>query len=511
MRENSLSFVNVILSNERINYDYSADLQTMENLIKSPTCVDVRELEAAVVQVLRSRANPQPRVVRLADEQAISELRAMRVPRHGRPLDAVIDEMVEKVYHHRAQADHPRFFAFVPGPASALSAIGDLLTAVYNPHAGNWLESSGPSCVEQQLVKWLADQVGLPESSGGLFVSGGSMANLTALVAARDQRLPAQERAKGVAYVSEQTHSSVAKGLKIIGFLPDQIRRIRCDSKFRLDMDALAAAVAEDRKGGWLPFAVIASAGTTNTGSIDPLPEIRSLCDQENLWMHVDGAYGASVAVSPRYRHLLKGIEEADSISWDAHKWLFQTYGCGVVLVRDRSLLSASFHTRPEYLRDTETDEGQVNFWDLGVELTRPARGLKLWLTLQVAGSDAMAHAIEHGFQLAQWAEEELRRHPCWEVVTPAQLAIVNFRYAPSGWPGAKIDALNKAVAQRALRDGFATVLTTELHGRTVLRICAIHPDATEDDMRETVCRLNAYAMSEADAVEARARHAEGS
>ncbi|MES2451727.1 MAG: aminotransferase class V-fold PLP-dependent enzyme [Pseudomonadota bacterium] len=469
----------------------------MKTDIKTPTKVDKHDLEAAVLQVLRSRAAPQPHVVRVADDATLAELRTMQVSQQGRPLPDVIDEMVEKVYRHRAQADHPRFFAFVPGPCSPLSAVGDLLTAVYNPHAGNWLQSSGPSCIELQLIKWLAGNLGLPESSGGLFVSGGSMANLTALVVARDQRLPADERSRGVVYVSQQTHSSVAKGLEIIGFLPEQIRRIKCNDTFQLDMDALVAAIATDKAAGLLPFAIVASAGTTNTGSIDPLPKIRAICDRENLWMHVDGAYGASIAISPRYRHLLKGVESADSISWDGHKWLFQTYGCGILMVRDKAHLTASFHTRPEYLRDTETDEGQVNFWDCGVELTRPARGLKLWLTLQVTGAAAMAAGVEHGFQLARWAEDELRQRQDWEIISPAQLAIVNFRYVPTGWPKPKIDTLNKAIAQRALRDGYATVLTTELKGQTVLRICAIHPDATEDDMRQTIRKLTDFAMIE--------------
>ncbi|SQI40960.1 L-2,4-diaminobutyrate decarboxylase [Leminorella richardii] len=465
--------------------------------INTPTRVNERILEAAALQVLRSRTTPQPRVIRMAVGEELDELRTMTVPMQGRPLDEVIEEMVEKVYYHRAQADHPRFFAFVPGPSSPISAIGDFLTATYNPHAGNWLESSGPSCIELQLIQWLAGHLGLPESCGGLFVSGGSMANLTAMVAARDQKLPVGKRSKGVAYVSEQTHSSVSKGLKIIGFLPEQIRRIKCNEHFQLDIQDLADAIAKDRAAGLVPFAVIASAGTTNTGSIDPLPIIRSICDRENLWMHVDGAYGASVAISPRYRHLLKGIESADSISWDGHKWLFQTYGCGVVIVRNREHLMSSFHTRPEYLRDTETNEGQVNFWDMGVELTRPARGLKLWLTLQTVGSVAMANGIEHGFQLARWAEDELKQHRGWEIISPAQLAIVNFRYVPEGWEKPQIDSLNKAISQRLLQDGYATVLTTDLNGKTVLRICAIHPDATEQDMRQTICKLTECAKRE--------------
>jgi glutamate/tyrosine decarboxylase-like PLP-dependent enzyme len=444
-----------------------------------------------------ARRSLLPKVVQLADSAAIAQLRAIGVPAQGRPLTQVVDEMLETVYPCRAQMDHPRFFAFIPGPSSPLSSLGDLMTAVHNPHGGSWLQSSGPSCIEDELLRWLAAQLGLPASAGGLFVSGGSMANLTALTVARDRLLDESERSLGVAYVSEQTHSSVAKGLKIIGFLPQQIRKVAVDADFRLDTAQLAAVIAADRAAGLRPFAVIASAGTTNTGSIDPLRAIRDICDAEKLWMHVDGAYGASIALSPAHRHLLDGIGLADSVSWDGHKWLFQTYGCGVVLLRDRQHLLDSFHTRPEYLRDAKVDADQVNFWDVGPELTRPSRGLKLWLTLQVMGAEAFGSAIEHGCQLAGWAEDELRRHEDWEIVSPAQLAIVNFRIAPPGLTEPERDELNRAVSRRAIDDGYAAVLTTQLGGKTVLRICAIHPDATEGDMRETVGRLDAYARAE--------------
>jgi glutamate/tyrosine decarboxylase-like PLP-dependent enzyme len=318
-----------------------------------------------------------------------------------------------------------------------------------------------------------------------------------ALTAARDHRLDARSRHRGVAYLSQQTHSSVAKGLRIIGLADDQIRKVPVDSQYRLDVDQLAAAICADLASGLKPFVVVASAGTTNTGSIDPLNAIAELCASHQLWMHVDGAYGASISVSPRHRSLLDGIERADSVSWDAHKWLFQTYGCGVVLARDRRNLSDTFHTNPEYLRDAQTDEDQINYWDFGQELTRPARALKLWLTLQVLGSEGTGKAVAHGFQLAQWAEDELKRHPDWEIVTPAQLAIVNFRYAPAGRTDEELDLLNSAISRRAIAEGFAGVLTTRLKGRTVLRICAIHPDAEEGDMRETIQRLRAYGQQE--------------
>lgn len=440
---------------------------------------------------------PMQRAVQVIDAAGAAALRNMGVPAIGRPLNDVVTQLLQDINPWRAKMDHPRFFAFIPGPASPLSALGDLVTAMHNAHAGSWLQSSGPSAVEAGLIEWLASRVGLPATAGGLFVSGGSMANLTALTVARDQKLALHERPLAVAYVSEQTHSSVAKGLKIIGFGPDQIRRMPTDTAFRMDMAALASAIEQDHAAGLKPFVVIASAGTTNTGSVDPLRAIRTLCDRHGLWMHVDGAYGASAALSPAHQGLLDGIGEADSLSWDAHKWLFQTYGCGMVLVRHREHLTQTFHTRPEYLRDAHVDTDQINYWDLSGELTRPARAMKLWLTLQVLGSQAVGEAIAHGCQLAQWAEDELRRHAHWEVVSPAQLAIVTFRMTHPGLSPEATDALSRAISRRAIDDGFAAVLTTQLRGCTVLRICAIHPDATEMDMRETIRRLDAYGAAE--------------
>jgi len=443
---------------------------------------------------------PMQRAVQVIDAAGAAVLRNVGIPSTGRPLNDVVAQLLQNINPWRAKMDHPRFFAFIPGPASPLSALGDLATAMHNVHAGSWLQSSGPSAIEAGLIDWLASRVGMPASAGGLFVSGGSMANLTALTVARDQKLAPHERPSAVAYVSEQTHSSVAKGLKIIGFLPDQIRRVPTDIAFRMDMTALASAIEQDRAIGLKPFAVIASAGTTNTGSIDPLRPIRALCDLHGMWMHVDGAYGASAALSPAHQGLLDGIGEADSLSWDAHKWLFQTYGCGMVLMRNRTHLTQTFNTRPEYLWDAQADADQINYWDLGGELTRPARAMKLWLTLQVLGSQAVGDAIARGCQLAQWAEDELHGRSNWEVVSPAQLAILTFRMTYPGMSSEAADALNRAISRRALDDGFAAVLTTQLRGRTVLRICSIHPDATETDMRETIRRLDAYGAAEVSA-----------
>ena len=432
-------------------------------------------------------------VARDMDEAALARLRSRGIPAQGRPVREVFEEMERDVYANQSLVQHPRCFACVPSPVSLFSWMGDIMTNAYDPHAGSFLNAPGAGCVEQELIRWMCGLAGYPEHAGGLFVSGGSMANLTALTAARDAKLTYSEREDAVAYVSDQTHSSVAKGLLIIGFRPDQVRSIPSDSAFRMRTDQLEAAIREDLAAGRKPFAVIATAGTTNTGSIDPLEEIASICEAYGLWMHVDGAYGASILVSKTRRGLLKGIERSHSLSWDAHKWLMQTYGCSAVLVRDPQSLARSFAVHPEYLKDVSAGEN-VNFWDLGPELTRPARSLKLWATLQVMGTDRMGQAIDHGCAMARLAEESLRRCPGWEIVCPAQQAIVNFRYAPAGVEEGALDGLNQRIAQAVTASGYAQILTTQLKGKKVLRICCPNPETAEEDIRTTIQLLDRLA-----------------
>lgn len=364
------------------------------------------------------------------------------------------------------------------------------MTNVFNPHESCRINAPAITMIEQKLIRWMCDMAGYPGESGGLFVSGGSIANLTALTAARDARLTWKERGRAVVYVSDQTHASVSKGLHIIGFDKSQIRVIPGDAGFRMDTGCLAKAIAQDAAEGKKPFAVVASVGTTNTGSIDPLPEIAALCREYGLWMHIDGAFGASALLSERQRKLLAGIECSDSLSWDAHKGMMQTYGCSMVLVRDQSDLVRSFAAHPEYLKDSEAAEGSIEFWDLGPELTRPARCLKLWLTLQTLGTEAMGETIDHGCALAELAEQEVAALPDWEIVSHAQLGVVNFRYAPAAIPESELDALNQSIAKEFNADGYALIFTTELRGKKVLRMCTINPQTTEADIRETIRRL---------------------
>ncbi len=425
--------------------------------------------------------------------EQLKELKKIGIQSEGRSVEAVANEMIEKIYPYGNNCSHPRFFGFIPAAPSPLSWLGDVMTSAYNLHAGSWVNCPAASLIEQELIGWLCGQAGYPEKSGGTFVSGGSMANMTAMTAARDKLLAEDQLHLGVAYVSSQTHSSVAKGLRIIGIPNSRVRKISTGADFRMDMEQLKSAVQSDITAGLIPFLVIATAGTTNTGSIDPLEEIADLCQSFNLWMHVDGAYGASVLLTKKYKHLLKGIERSDSISWDAHKWLVQTFGCGIVLIKDKKDLVNSFSTQPEYLKDLVAEDHCINPWDIGMELTRPARGLKLWFTIQVLGLDALSAAIEHGFLLAKWAEEELQKNEEIEIISHAQLSIVNFRYAPCGLSEAEKDELNLQVSKRMLEDGYAGIFTTILNGKKVLRICALHPDTKEDEIRSTVKRMNQY------------------
>ncbi len=438
------------------------------------------------------------KICRPTDKKVWDRLRRQTVPVKGRPLEEVYQEMLDDVYMSISLAQHPRSFSCVPSTASLVSWMGDIMTNAFNPHASCKRNALAADLIEKKMIHWMCDLAGYPQGCGGLFVSGGSMANLTALTAARDSRLKEEERGKAVVYLSDQTHISLAKGLHIIGFFQDQIRMIPTDRDFRMDISLLKEAVKEDAGKGKIPFAVIATAGTTNTGSVDPLPEIAALCKEYHMWMHVDGAFGASALLSEKQRKYLAGIELSDSLSWDAHKWMMQTYGCSVVLVRDQNNLTRSFAAHPEYLKDAKGSKDSVEFWDLGPELTRPARALKLWITLQTFGSQEMGTMIDHGCEMAEFTEKVIDSDPDWEIVSPARLGIVNFRYAPAGVSSeSELARINQIMARQMTESGYAQVFTTEIHGKRVLRMCTIHPETTKEDILLTISRLKSLKPSD--------------
>lgn len=455
---------------------------------------EMRALGYRVVDMLVEHVAtlPEQRVAHRARRADVRARLQEPPPEQATPFAEVLDRMRDDVFGAISHVDHPRFFAFIPSPSNFVSVMAEALAAGYNVFAGTWIESAGPAEVELVVVDWLRQLCGFPEPAGGLFVSGGSVANLTALAAARHVRLG--DRLDGaVVYFSDQTHSSVERALRLLGFRAGQLRKLPSDAAFRLDVAALRGAVAGDRARGLNPFCVVANAGTTNTGAVDPLEALGAFCRESGLWLHVDGAYGAAAVLCDRGRAALRGLGDADSLALDPHKWLFQPYETGCVIVRDRAWLRDTFHILPEYLRDTQGAEA-VNFADYGIQLTRSFRALKLWLSLKVFGLDAFRRAVERGFVLAEAAEQMLHGMPDWEVASPAQMGILAFRYAPAGMPDDALDALNLDLIRRINDDGHAMLSSTVLRGRTVVRLCPINPRTSEADLRTTLARLDAFA-----------------
>ncbi|MEO8690033.1 MAG: aminotransferase class V-fold PLP-dependent enzyme [Solirubrobacteraceae bacterium] len=391
--------------------------------------------------------------------------------------DAALDRLFDEVLPWTARTIHPRFFARIGSPSNLISTLADAIASGFNLLGTSWVAASGPSTVELTVLDWLRSWCGMPPGTEGLMVSGGSMASLNALVAAREAR----GGAGGVVYLSDQAHASILRDLKVMG--EREVRVLPSDSTFRLPAGVVAAAVAADRAAGLTPFALVANAGTTNTGAVDPLDELADLCVREKLWFHVDGAYGASAALCPAGQEALAGMGRADSLTIDPHKWLFQPYEAGALLIREPGLLERTFTMSGEYLRDTFVEE--VNFRDRGIQLTRGVRALKLWLSVQVFGLDAFRSAIAHGIALAEHAEAVLRSRPGWEIVTPAQLGIVCF---------ARAEGNESAISAATVADGYAAPSTTVLRGQTVLRLCTINPRTTFQEIEATIERMESFA-----------------
>ena len=403
----------------------------------------------------------------------------------GRPFGDVLAAFSDRVVPNNFRPNHPRFLAFIPAAPTFHSMLGEFLCSGTNFFAGVWLEASSASQVELTVLGWFKEMLGYPTMANGILTSGGSEANLTALVAARTM-LSWEERARAVLYVSEQRHWSVDRAANIIGLHPSQVRPVPLDAEFRLSPDALASAIAADRAAGRRPWAVLANAGATSTGAVDPLDALAELCQRENVWLHVDAAYGWTAVLTPEGRTELAGIGKADSLTLDPHKWLAQTYEAGCVLVRDGSRLLAAFTIRPEYMQDVEPAADEVNFCDLGLALTRRFRALKIWLSMQVLGLGWYRRLVEHCCRLAELGQRLLEEAGGFEVLS-RRLSIVCFRQIPGGMTEAQTDAWNLALVERLRKTGRVFLSSTRLGERVYLRFCFVNWRTTTADVEEIV------------------------
>lgn len=438
----------------------------------------------------------------------------MNMPMPVEPLsgEEILARTVEQILPYPMGNGHPRFFGWVNSPPDLMAAATEVLAAVMNPscaggdHAAIYLEHCA--------VRWIKQLLGFPiEGSYGLLVSGGSAASLTALAAARHRALDElgiDVRKQGIhgsgtrlrLYASTQVHTCIQKAVELLGLGSECIRWIGVDEEFRIVLDELREAIKEDGRRGWRPFCIVASAGSVQTGAIDPLDELADLASEFGLWLHVDGAYGAVAVLDPNARPLFAGIERVDSIALDPHKWLSVPVECGCVLVRDGALLRNAFSLVPPYVR-TEPGKGIGNlpwFSEYGFQQTRGFRALKLWVTLAHAGTSGLEHQIAQQIALARYLEQRIGETPELELLSKSKLSIVCFRYLPRELVGNEeaLNALNKEIMERVQADGFVFLTNSMLGGRFALRACILHYATTKQDIDKILPAVKAAARQSA-------------
>ncbi len=388
--------------------------------------------------------------------------------------DLVLKLLAEHVEKPGVKLGSPGFFAFIPISSLYPAALGDYLAAVTNPFAGNFFASPGAVRLEHLLTRWMAEFVGYPKTSAGDLTSGGSIANLISVVTAREaRRLKPRDYEKAVVYLTSQAHHSVTKGLRIAGLGVCVQREIPLDSAYRMRGEVLDHAIRRDRQAGLLPWLVVASAGSTDTGAVDPLKLISEIAQEHRLWLHVDGAYGAMFALCEPGRKALAGMEHSDSLTLDPHKGLFMPCGSGAVLVREGNALLEAHRYHAHYMQDRTAlaSLDEVSPSELSPELTRPFRGLRLWLSLKLIGLQAFRAALEEKLLLARYFYEQVQRLERFEVGPPPDLSIVTFRHVPrKGEP----NDYNQRLLHCIQRDGRIFITSTRLGGQYWLRLAVL-------------------------------------
>jgi len=474
------------------------DREPASDLQMTPDVMLELARSASEMVVGRLRALRSERPWRGASRAELEPLLREPPPEEGRPALEVMQRAVRDVLPVAARVDHPRFFAFVPSSATWPGVLAEYLAAGFNTFQGTWLGSGGPSQLELVVTDWFRQWLGYPESAGGLFTSGGSAASLDALVAAREH---AGAPDRPAVLMSDQSHSALERAARIVGVRPEAILKVPSDARFRIRVDELERMLSRARRDGLSPIAVCANAGATNTGAVDPLDEMADLCAREGVWLHVDAAYGGFAVITERGRELFRGIDRADSVTLDAHKWLFQPFEAGSLMVRDVRRLEAAFGVRPEYLQDADLGMEQVNFGDRGLQLSRSFRALKVWMSVQTFGVAAFRRAVGRGIELADRAGEHVRASEVLEMLSPPSLGVVCFRVRPggAGLSEADLERLNAGVQERVIAEGVAMMSSTRLKGTYALRLCILNHQTTWADVRETLEAIERFGLEAAD------------
>ena len=398
------------------------------------------------------------------------------ISEHGFPLEHVIEILEENVVRPGGNTASGGYLAYIPGGGLYHSALADFLAAVTNKYSGMFFAGPGPVRMENMLVRWAADLVGYPASAAGNLTSGGSIANLTAISTARDAHgLVGAHFAKAVVYLSTQAHHSVEKALRIVGLSEAKLSYVAMDERYRMRPDALAQAIAADRAQGLEPWLIVAAAGATDTGAVDPLDAIADVAEREGLWFHVDAAYGGFFLLTEGGRAKLSGIERSDSVVLDPHKSLFLPYGSGMVVVRDAAPLVAAHRFFGSYMQDALREAAELfSPADLSPELTKHFRALRLWLPLVLVGVAPFRAALEEKLLLARYFYDEVQKLG-FEVGPSPDLSIVTYRWAPPGVDLERANRINQAIVDGSRQDGRVFLTSTMLDGRFTLRLAVLH------------------------------------
>jgi aromatic-L-amino-acid decarboxylase len=429
------------------------------------------------------------------DVDAAELCRSMRedAPERGAALEPLLDQLFRDWIPRSFNAPGPGYLAFIPGGGLYTAALADFIAGTTNRYTGVWQAAPALVQLEANALDWLRDWMDFPSGARGLFTSGGSMATFNAIVCARERYLGADIR-RGVLYTSDQAHHSVVKSAKLAGVMPDRVRPIASDDRFRMRLDLLNDAIAGDRRAGLTPFAVVSSAGTTNTGAVDPLDAIADLCAREDLWHHIDGAYGAFFYLSEDLRETLRGLPRADSLTLDPHKGMFLPYGTGALLVRDGAALRAAHEATADYL---PAMPHPADFYDPsqhGPELSRGYPGLRVWLSVKLFGAAAFRDAIAEKRALTLEAHRRVAALPGIVMDADPELSLFAFHLT---WPGASIaeeDAATRALMEKTTARGRVMLTGCTAHGRALGRVCVLsfrthqpHIEALIEDMAAAI------------------------
>jgi len=438
----------------------------------------------------RLQALPETPAWKYVPEATQAAIRNEPIPYQGQGEEQAYQDFLSHVMPYTNGCMHPRFFGWVQGNGTPLGMMSDMLAAGLNAHMAGCHHS--PRFVEEQTIRWLAELMGFPPESSGVFESGGSMANVLCLVVARHAKAGWDIRSQGlqnvsrplVMYCSSEAHGWTQKAVELMGLGNESLHRIPVDEKYRMRLDALEDAIRQDRDAGLHPICVIGTAGTVNTGATDDLRALSAICKAHGLWFHVDGAFGALVRLSPKLRGMVDGIEEADSLAFDLHKWMSQPYECAVTLVRDAELHRATFALSPSYLAASTRGviAGGLPFADRGMDLTRSFKALKAWMSLKAHGVDQFARIIEQNVRDAATLAKRVDQHPELELMAPADLNIVCLRYRPQGMQERDLNALNQELLLRIQESGIAVPSGTVLEGRYTIRVANTNHRSKPED-----------------------------